>query len=124
MAEKARLFFTTLLRRNLFQAAAAFIVVIRGESKQKGTGGWILCAAFEEMSCSWLQRERGGVAAAQPRAAAQRAVQGELGERLGETLPKMKGLLLNEAMTNWWLLEKETGASKGSQNSFVYKTCK
>lgn len=51
MAEKPRLFFTTLLRRNLFRAAAAFIVIIRGERKQKGTGGWILCAGFEEMSC-------------------------------------------------------------------------
>lgn len=53
MGEKARLFFTTLLRRNLFQAAAAFIiVVIRGECKQNGTGGWILSAGFQEMSCS------------------------------------------------------------------------
>ena len=54
-AEKAQLFFTTLLRRNLFHAAAALIIVIIcGEHKQKGTGGWILCAGFQEVSCSRL----------------------------------------------------------------------
>lgn len=104
VAEKAQLFFTTLLRRNLFQAAAAFIIVIiRGECKQ----------------------QRWGLDPAQPRATAQRAVQSKLGEHLGEVLPKMKeGLLMNEAMTNWWPSEKDIGASKGSQNSFVYRTCK
>lgn len=39
-------------------------------------------------------------------------------------LPKAKGPLMNGAMTNCWPLEKELGASKASQNSFVYKACK
>lgn len=53
MAEKARLFFTTLLRRNLFQAAAALtVVVICEECKPNSAGGWILCTGFQEMSSS------------------------------------------------------------------------
>lgn len=53
MAEKAWVFFTPLLRRNLFQAAAAFITaIIHGESKQNGTGDWIW-----EMLCSCMWRE-------------------------------------------------------------------
>lgn len=61
MAERAWMFFTPLLRRNLFQAAAAFIIaIIHGESKRNGTGDWIW-----EMLCSCMGRECGGVAAAQ-----------------------------------------------------------
>lgn len=47
MAEEARLFFTSMLRRNLFQAATAFfIVIIHAEHKWCCTGGWIPCAGF------------------------------------------------------------------------------
>lgn len=53
VAEEARLFFTSLHRRNLFQAAAAFIVVIiHGEHKGAALGAGSCVRGFRRCFAS------------------------------------------------------------------------